>query len=272
MLVSKRIRNAFRECAPQISLSQIEKIWVAEGFWHVDYKATEGAQRQSLWDAFESSVDWEEEQQVVAVLRVYELILSDYLQSEGQYDRLSALLMRDGWEIDEYRRIVRIENKQTSKITLPHLDELKDASGIVEVLSRMELLIGTDNGGVVGASKELMEATAKTILYELEIPFSNTDQFPKLIPRVQEALLLSASKVDDSLDNSLPIRQVLEGLSKIAVGMNQLRNTDGSGHGRHVATNLSNRHARLSINVSTTWCEAILDTYFDPKAPWRSSK
>lgn len=271
MILSARVRNAFRELAPTISLTQIEKLWAAEGFEHVDYVPVTAGQRHSLWEAYEASVDWNEPVQVTRVLRVFEVVLSDYIQRQGQYEHLVKILNRDGWNIDEQSRIVKIDSAKRQVITLPYLDQLKDSGGIEEVIHRLEILIDEDPPGVVGTSKELMEATAKTLLHELDIPFSSRDDFPKLVNKIQEALSLSPANVDADLDNSTSLRKVLSGLSQIAMGINEIRNYKGSGHGRHVGSKLSKRHARLCMNVSLTWCELILDTYFDFDAPWKTT-
>jgi hypothetical protein len=52
--------------------------------------------------------------------------------------------------------------------------------------------------------------------------------------------------------------------------MAELRNQGyGTGHGRSVKpVGLSARHARLAINGARLWCEFMLDTPYDPGAPW----
>lgn len=44
----------------------------------------------------------------------------------------------------------------------------------------------------------------------------------------------------------------------------------GTGHGPATASaGLGARHAHLAVNATFTWCQLILDTLADPKAPWR---
>jgi hypothetical protein len=56
-------------------------------------------------------------------------------------------------------------------------------------------------------------------------------------------------------------------------GLVELRNRGyGTGHGPGMArTGLGSRHARLAINAAKLWCEFMLDTLGDERAPWRRS-
>jgi len=66
------------------------------------------------------------------------------------------------------------------------------------------------------------------------------------------------------------VKKILGGLKSVAIGISELRNREGSGHGRTRGTNLAARHARLSLNAGRAWCEIVLDTFGDPDAPWRN--
>src|SRR5690606_6285941 len=112
----------------------------------------------------------------------------------------------------------------------------------------------SDPAGTVGAVKELIEATAKTVLEHLNRE-PVADDLPGLIRSTQEALGLHPAAVRDDVDGSESIKKVLGGLSAIAIGLTELRNSDGSGHGRTRGTRLTSRHARLAVNGARAWCE-----------------
>lgn len=154
---------------------------------------------------------------------------------------------------------------------LSGLDALRDPSGIRDAFSRIELLLDENPAGVVGAVKDLVEATAKTILEEVNVSYGRNDDLPALATNVQTALGLAASGVSGTADSARSIHRILGGLSGVTRGIAELRNLGGSGHGRPTAPNLTHRHARLALNAGRAWCEIILDTYADPSAPWRVS-
>ncbi|MET8796372.1 abortive infection family protein [Nocardia sp. NPDC004568] len=52
--------------------------------------------------------------------------------------------------------------------------------------------------------------------------------------------------------------------------MAELRNDYGTGHGRDTTpSGLGPRHARPAVNGARLWCQFMLDTLADPKAPWQ---
>ncbi len=65
------------------------------------------------------------------------------------------------------------------------------------------------------------------------------------------------------------MKKILGSVTGIAVGVNELRNRAGTGHGPAATrTGLSTRHAHLAVNAALTWCQIVLDTLADPDAPW----
>jgi hypothetical protein len=268
-LISGRIRAVFRALAPGIVMRQVHALWQAEGFTHAaDYPMVAG-ERESLWAAYEAGVEWTNPDQAARALRVYEVVLAEHLGWNGSRDGLIRALNRDGWKVDEHGRIVPIDESKHPLATLSGLEGLRDAAGIMEALNRASALLDRDPAGVVGAVKELIEATAKTVLEAIGETVAKDEDLTSLIKRTQTALGLSPSSVRDDLDSAGSIKKVLGGLSGIAIGLTELRNSDGSGHGRSRGTRLSPRHARLAVNGARAWCEIVLDTYGDPVAPWR---
>lgn len=89
-----------------------------------------------------------------------------------------------------------------------------------------------------------------------------------LIERTQCSLGLSPSFERISVDAGPPVGKGFGGLSGIAIGSTELRNEEGSGHGRSRGPALTSRHARLAVTAATAWCEIVLDTFEDQSAPW----
>ncbi|NHW87555.1 abortive infection family protein, partial [Escherichia coli] len=84
----------------------------------------------------------------------------------------------------------------------------------------------------IGSAKELVEATAKTMLDELGISFDGkTAKLPQLIDRAQRELGLHPQTVAPGPDGSQAVKRILGGLSGIALGLGELRNEGwGTGH------------------------------------------
>lgn len=268
-LISGRIRAAFRALASGIVIRQVHALWQSEGFTYAaDYPMVAG-ERESLWAAYEAGIEWTNPQQAARVLRVYEVVLAEHVGWEDSRDKLIRALNRDGWKVGEHGRIVPVDEVQNPLATLSGLESLREPAGILEALNRASALLDRDPAGVVGAVKELIEATAKTVLESLELEVAKGEDLPSLVKRTQVALGLNASSVSEDIDASASIKKVLTGVTGIAIGLTELRNSDGSGHGRTRGTRLSPRHARLAVNGARAWCEIVLDTYDDPGAPWR---
>ncbi|KAB1643902.1 abortive infection family protein [Gulosibacter chungangensis] len=262
--ITGRVRAVFRDAVSQrMVLREIDRIWQAEGF-APGTTTFLGGQRVTLWAEYEASVDWASLEHIRRVLRVYESFLIEF--GGDDITPFTRVLEVDGFSVDSSRKITMVGGALSS---LSGLDGLRDASGIRDTFRRIELLLDSDPAGVVGAVKELIEATAKTILEHLGETVAKDADLPSLLSRTQDVLGLSASGVSGTVDSSGAIKKVLGGLKGVAIGITELRNAEGSGHGRTRASNLATRHARLAVNAGRTWCEIVLDTYGDPAAPWR---
>lgn len=60
----------------------------------------------------------------------------------------------------------------------------------------------------------------------------------------------------------------------MTTGVAELRNRGyGTGHGLGATrAGLGARHAHLAINAARLWCQFMLDTLADPRAPWRQEQ
>ncbi|WP_161499498.1 abortive infection family protein [Tsukamurella tyrosinosolvens] len=87
-----------------------------------------------------------------------------------------------------------------------------------------------------------------------------------------KALHLHPEAIAPTVPSSDAIKKILGSLSTLAVGVAELRNAIGTGHGREVSHNLSARHAYLAVGASTTFARLILETLEDPAAPWRRER
>jgi Abortive infection C-terminus len=153
--------------------------------------------------------------------------------------------------------------------------KLRDPDSIREHLDRLQRnrrIEQSDPPLAIGIAKELVESTAKTVLQERGFDVNEKDDLPALVKKAQEALGLHPSAARAGPDGTDALKRTLGGLANIALGLGELRNLGyGTGHGpKGKRPGLRTRHAQLALNSAVTWCNAMLDTFADPEAPWRT--
>ncbi|MDR7172896.1 hypothetical protein J2W56_006662 [Nocardia kruczakiae] len=276
-LVSPRTREAVRDVMSGTVIREIDEMWQDELFAPPEEEPEPcGGQRVTHFQGYMGQVDWTDPSHVARALRVFEVAIRHLFHhpwnpdwdSTDLIERLRRLFARDGYKLDDEGRI-----SGGPSIVLKHedLSDLRDASVIFEHLDRIDHA-GTraDPALAIGSAKELVESTAKLVLSERSIPFDDGYDLPKLVRMAEEALQLHPTQTKPGPDGSPAIRKVLGAALTITSGIAELRNDYGTGHGRNVAaTGLGPRHARLAVNGARLWCQFVLDTLGDPKAPWR---
>lgn len=149
---------------------------------------------------------------------------------------------------------------------------LRDPTAIKEHLDRLQRSAYDDPALAIGVAKELVESTAKIVLAERGLLVSNKEKFPALVSKAQRALDLHPSSAHAGPDRTDAVKRILGSLVSVTEGLDELRNRGyGTGHGpAGKRVGLRPRHARLAVNTAVTWCNFMLDTLADPKAPWRA--
>lgn len=124
---------------------------------------------------------------------------------------------------------------------------------------------------LVGAAKELVEATAKHMLLTLDIPFERGAKLPSLSKQALMGIGLHPNRIAPTAKGAEHMKRILGGLGQIAVGIADLRNLGygvGHGQGRRIA-GLQQRHAAFVARSAIAYATFVLDTLDDPSAPWR---
>lgn len=272
-LVGRAARNAVRRHVTDLAKAAIREYWENEGFARVpDLPTLDTSVRRTIFDSYAAAVDWSDQRDVERALRVFETILRrirrDGADVPGAFDEVRDFLARDGYILDQD---LRIRPRHAARLDV-HLTALGDPSGLQAELERIRRSVAEHPDDAIGAAKQLIEATAKVVLKERGRPVDDRETLADLVKRSQQALALhprqSAPPTDP--DAATAVRKILGGLSSVALGVTELRNRYGTGHGRLTApSGLSPRHARLAINAAATWCEVMLETLADQGAPWR---
>lgn len=112
----------------------------------------------------------------------------------------------------------------------------------------------------IGKSKELIESCCKSILARLNEEITDNLSFPQLIKATFKALNLA-----DLFDEEKEItKKIIGNLSGLPIGINELRNNYGTGHGKaEEFETLSKRYAKLSVGSSAVLVQFLWDTCLD---------
>ena len=125
---------------------------------------------------------------------------------------------------------------------------------------------------LVGAAKELVEATAKHVLTELGEPIGDTEDVASLSKRALTRLKLHPTAIAPTTKGAEAMLRLLGGLAQIPGALAELRNMGyGTGHGREERVKgLQHRHAEFVARAAVAYSTYLLDTLEDESAPWRS--
>jgi|ERR1700674_5136017 len=113
-----------------------------------------------------------------------------------------------------------------------------------------------DVEAIVGASKDLIETVAKATLDALGNPYGSNASVNNLTSQALEALQLHPS----ALQGRASLQRLSSSLMTAAQAISELRNTDGTGHGRAAPSNLDRTHAIFIHGAAIAWCRWILAT------------
>jgi len=103
---------------------------------------------------------------------------------------------------------------------------------ILDSFDRIDRAIGTGAAQAIGAAKELLEATAKTVLDELGVAFDDkTVKLAWLIGTAQRELGPHPRTVAPGSDGSNATKRILGGLTSIAIRLAELRDEGRGTHG-----------------------------------------
>jgi hypothetical protein len=167
------VRRHFRDLAAQTSvLRLIVGMWEDQGFIPSGDLNNEMGERRSLWHEYEDNVDWADPGHVTRVLRVYEMAL-DGLHTDT-IEATRKLLQRHGFDLDDGGRISPQGAFNVGAARIPlSLKALRDPAVILDSFDRIDRALPADPAQAIGSAKELIEATAKTILIELGVHFDD---------------------------------------------------------------------------------------------------
>lgn len=113
---------------------------------------------------------------------------------------------------------------------------------------------------VTGTGKDLLEAVAAHILQQRYGGYSANSNFPTLIGQAFVALGL-ATPMDPVQSGEPPTRRIERAMYELACGINQLRNKQGTGHGRPWLPTVTDSEARMAIESMGVIAERLLSIH-----------
>lgn len=276
-LVSRRVRSAIRDEMSGTHLRDIQTMWEDEGFAPTPLGEPIGGQRVTLFQEYLDSVDWASPHHVQRALRVFTVAIDhlvDPIPETSEYAeralrRLRRLLKSDGIELTTAGEFLPRSSWPVSPDLLASID---DPDVIFDHLERLDRAVAADDPAqVIGTAKELVESTAKLVLLSCGEKVDGGEDLPALTRRAQILLGIHPESIAAGPDGLGGVKKILGAASTVTSGVAELRNRGfGTGHGGHERpVGLHRRHARLAVNAARLWCEFVLDTLSDPRAPWR---
>jgi Abortive infection C-terminus len=116
-----------------------------------------------------------------------------------------------------------------------------------------------DPEGAITAARTLVETVCKHILDDAGIPYSPTDDLPKLWHRTAKVLNLAPSQHQDEL-----FKAILGNCQTIVDRLAAIRNTVGDAHGQgRQAVKPTPRHAELAINLAGSMAAFLVATWLE---------
>ncbi|MEI6950385.1 abortive infection family protein [Paraflavisolibacter sp. H34] len=180
-------------------------------------------------------------------------------------EKLKNSLLRDGYAFENKKlhpvgQAVNFEDLQNAT-------DLLDKAHFQEYIDRIKKSISNDPSLAIGSTKELIEATLKTILAQQNVEYDKDDDVPKLLKKVQKSLELVPDEVDHSKRGADIIKVILSNLGSIVIKLAELRNLYGTGHGQERARKgLNDRHAKLAVGAGITLATFLLETFEHKRA------
>ena len=113
---------------------------------------------------------------------------------------------------------------------------------------------------LLGTAKEMLESTAKYVLEVFNIPYGARMSFDELWHHARDRLNLLPQQVDTSQPGGSQIQAMLAASWIIARTANELRNLEGTGHGRTLPTGVTPEMALLVVREACSVTELLLST------------
>lgn len=118
-----------------------------------------------------------------------------------------------------------------------------------------------DPAALLGGAKDLLESVAKFVLEEAGRLPDRRVEFPEALSLAFEHLGLLPTSVDATTPGGKQLRAIYQSARTVTTAVNELRNLQGTGHGRTLPTGVTREAARFVIREATHVAELMLATH-----------
>ncbi|MCY4620891.1 MAG: abortive infection family protein [bacterium] len=249
----------------RIALSRCASATMTESQWRElsELISDEAATWVDMHPRFLPSLRWGDDDHDGLVLEFFRKFLGGELE---HLDVCLEFLDLETW-LEEYDPKLYVELYPGSPLEVPRevdLTDLPAASAIRENLNRLRgQLSAGDSAAAIGTAKDLIESTAKVILTAEGQPIGHNQNMDTLIKRAHEIVNLHAQTVNNADPQvQAAVKRIRGGLQSVALGVVDLRNAAGTGHGRAtIGPSALPDEALLAAEAAATWIRSILAAY-----------
>jgi len=185
--------------------------------------------------------------ELLVELRLEKLIGVPGSPSEDE-KRLRAALARDGFTLTDDGQL-----RTTGGIDMA----TGGRQALDEQLARLRNAQG-DPALMIGTTKELLESVGKFVLEEYSMPVRKGATFDEILALARDRLEIKPGQADPSVEGFEAIRKIHQSAWEIARSLNELRNLQGTGHGRTLPTGVSVELAQLVIKEACLVADYML--------------
>lgn len=200
---------------------------------------------------------------------LHPVVRTDREESERLVKFFNECLAIDGWELVEERLLLGRPVFSPSRRPLPRsgtipkrLRIVLDEGVVNRTVARMDKAVGNDPVLAIGTAKEFVETVCKWILQDRRVPYDENGDVQYLVRSTVRELRLAPEGIPKAARGVETIRRILSNLGTIAVGLAELRNLYGTGHGGAPRTRgLGSRHAQLAVGAATALGLFLFETH-----------
>lgn len=113
---------------------------------------------------------------------------------------------------------------------------------------------------LVGTAKEMLESTAKYVLEEYSVPYTPKTSFDELWFHARDRLGIHPKDIDVNVPGGEQVREILQSSWTIARMANEVRNVEGTGHGRTLPSAMTSEMALLVVREAASIVQLVLST------------
>lgn len=206
------------------------------------------------------SLYWGDDDYGSAVIRVIESLIkhdSKNIRIIERFVELESYLKRNDPEL--YGRLYEPVIVMDDSDSIPTmLNNVEIKRQITRIRSSME---NDDPALTIGTSKDLLETVLKEILDKLGQSSTKNDDIPTLLKNVQNHLNIDPNSQTVKVQETL--RRTLNNFGQIVVGVAEIRNMAGTGHGNTTSPDVDKNHALLVLNSVYTVSTYLIRLFHD---------